>query len=86
MIPLALANVLVNDLLARSRFAVVPAMVVLAIVYAFHGAARLVQHFPWQAGSDSANADGIQRTVLLAICAGFAWRYKNIKAPVPIQA
>ena len=33
MVPLALANVLVNDLLARARFRVVPVMVVLAVAY-----------------------------------------------------
>jgi len=35
MVPLALANVLVNDLLARARFRVVPAMVLLAVAYGF---------------------------------------------------
>ena len=35
MVPLALANVLVNDLLARSRFGVVPWMVLLALAYGF---------------------------------------------------
>jgi O-antigen/teichoic acid export membrane protein len=35
MIPLALGNVLANDLLARGRFKVVPFMIVLALGYAF---------------------------------------------------
>jgi hypothetical protein len=35
MIPLALANVLANDLLARGRFKAVPFMIVLALAYAF---------------------------------------------------
>jgi len=35
MIPMALANVLVNDLMARKQFKVVPFMVVLAIGYGF---------------------------------------------------
>ena len=35
MIPLVLANVLINDLLARSRFRIVPVLVVLATVYGF---------------------------------------------------
>ena len=84
MIPLALANVLVNDLLARSRFAVVPAMVVLAIVYAFT-VPRVVQHFPGRL-EVILQTLMVFNTLLLAICAGFAWRYKNSKSPVPIQA
>src|SRR6266404_6117217 len=35
MVPLALANVLLNNLLARSSFKVVPALCVLAVAYAF---------------------------------------------------
>jgi O-antigen/teichoic acid export membrane protein len=35
LVPLALANVLANDLLARGKFRVVPAMVVLAVTYGF---------------------------------------------------
>ena len=45
MVPLALANVMVNDLLARSRFAVVPWMVLLAGAYGFTLPAML-NHFP----------------------------------------
>ena len=45
MVPLALANVLVNDLLARARFGVVPWMVLLAAAYGFALPAML-NHFP----------------------------------------
>jgi len=33
MVPLTLANVLVNDLMARSQFRIVPALVALAVIY-----------------------------------------------------
>jgi len=45
MVPLALANVMVNDLLARSRFGVVPWMVLLAVAYGFTLPVML-NHFP----------------------------------------
>src|SRR5262249_47219768 len=35
MVPLAMANVMVNDLLARARFVAVPFMVAVALAYAF---------------------------------------------------
>jgi len=35
MVPLALANVMVNDLLAREKYGVVPWMVLLAVGYGF---------------------------------------------------
>jgi len=35
MVPLALANVLINDLMARARFRVVPVIVILALAYGF---------------------------------------------------
>jgi O-antigen/teichoic acid export membrane protein len=35
MVPLALANVLINDLMARARFRVVPVIVILAVMYGF---------------------------------------------------
>jgi O-antigen/teichoic acid export membrane protein len=48
MVPLTLTNVLVNDLMARGRFRVVPVLVVLAVAYGFalpyilnHGSKRL---------------------------------------------
>lgn len=45
MVPLAMANVLVNDLLARSKFRVVPFMVGLAVAYGF-SIPSVLKHFP----------------------------------------
>jgi len=68
IVPLALANVLLNNLLAHSRFRVVPALVVLAGAYAFaltrfHGSFVMVLQ-----------VYGVSNLVLLALCAWFTWR------------
>jgi len=70
MVPLALANVLVNNLLARADFRLVPVLVVLAVAYGvaltqFHGS--LIQVL---------QTLGIFNLLLLATCAGFTWRGK----------
>jgi O-antigen/teichoic acid export membrane protein len=67
MVPLALANVLLNNLLARSMFKVVPPLCVLALGYGFaltrfHDS--LVQVL---------QTLGMANVVLLAICAWFTW-------------
>jgi len=68
MVPLALANALVNNLLARSQFRIVPVLVVLAAGYAFaltqfHGS--LVQVL---------QTLGIFNLLLFAAAAWFTWR------------
>jgi O-antigen/teichoic acid export membrane protein len=45
MVPLALANVLANDLLARGKFRVVPAMTFLAVCYGF-ALPYVLNHYP----------------------------------------
>jgi O-antigen/teichoic acid export membrane protein len=45
IVPLALANVLINDLLARGRARVVPAMVFLAVAYGFT-LPYILNHYP----------------------------------------
>ena len=45
LLPLALANVLANDLLARGKFRVVPAMVIVAVAYGF-ALPFVLSHFP----------------------------------------
>jgi hypothetical protein len=68
MLPLAVANVLINHLLAHAHFRVVPALVLLAGVYAFaltqfHGSfVAVLQTF------------GASNVALLAIAAWFTWR------------
>ena len=84
MIPLALANVLVNDLLARARFAVVPVMVALALVYAFT-VPQVMHHFPGR-------LEVILQTllvfnlILLAICAWFTWMAKGKSSETKVAA
>jgi O-antigen/teichoic acid export membrane protein len=81
MVPLALANVLINNLLARANFRVVPALAVLAAAY---GVALAV------VGRHAGNlADpqvglrmmlqtlGVFNLLLLAVCAGFTWGAKS---------
>jgi O-antigen/teichoic acid export membrane protein len=79
MVPLALANVLVNDLLARNRFGVVPWMVLLAVAYGLA--------LPWVLGhyhrlEAVLQTLGAFNLLLFGICAWFAWGFK----PKPAQA
>lgn len=67
MIPLALANVLVNDLLARGKFQIVPFLVLLAIFYGlaltqFHSSLVTVL-----------KTLGVFNLLLFAVCAWFTW-------------
>jgi O-antigen/teichoic acid export membrane protein len=71
MVPLSLANVLLSNLLARSSFRVVPAVVVVAVAYAFaltrfHGSFVTVLQ-----------TLGVFSLVLLAVCAWFTWKHKK---------
>jgi O-antigen/teichoic acid export membrane protein len=77
MVPLALANVLVNNLLARSKFAVVPFILVLAFGYA----ATMVY-----VNQISNSLVTVLQTVggfnflLLAVCAWFTWGPQRIQS------
>jgi len=71
MIPLALGNLLVNDLLARSRFRVVPALMMIGVGYGlaisrWHTSPTMVLQLL-----------GGFNLLLLAVCAWFAWRDKK---------
>jgi O-antigen/teichoic acid export membrane protein len=71
MIPLALGNLLVNDLLARSRFRVVPALMLVAAGYGlalarWHTTPTMVLQLL-----------GEFNLLLLAVCVWFAWRDKK---------
>lgn len=74
MVPLALANVLVNDLLARSRFGVVPLMVLLAVAYGFTLPA-LLRHFPGRI-EVALQTLGAFNLLLFLVCAWFTWVVK----------
>jgi len=71
MVPLALANVLVNDLLGRGKFQIVPFLVVLAI---FYGVALTQHHDSFIAVLKMLGAFNL---VLFAICAWFVWGRKT---------
>ena len=67
MVPLAVANVLLNNLLARSSFKVVAPLCILAVGYAFaltrfHESLKMVLQ-----------TLGVANLLLLAICAWFTW-------------
>ncbi len=74
MVPLALANVLVNDLLARGRFLVVPFMVALALAYGFTLPAML-NHYPGRL-EVVLQTLGAFNLLLFGICAWFTWVVK----------
>lgn len=74
MVPLAMANVMVNDLLARARFGVVPFMVVLAAGYGFA--------LPWMLGhyhrlEVALQTLGAFNLLLFVACAIFTWGVKE---------
>jgi O-antigen/teichoic acid export membrane protein len=70
MVPLALANVMVNDLLARGRFGVVPFMVVLAAGYGFT-LPQMLEHF--HSREVVLQTLGGFNLLLFAACAWFTW-------------
>jgi len=74
VVPLSVANVLLSNLLARSLFKVVPALCVLAGVYAlaltrFHDTPATV-----------IKTLGVCNVLLLAVCAFYTWAVKHSKA------
>ncbi len=75
MVPLALANVMVNDLLARARFGVVPFMVVLALAYGFT-LPFMLNHFPGRL-EVVLQTLGAFNLLLFFVCASFTWGVKG---------
>ena len=75
MVPLALANVMVNDLMARGRYGVVPFMVLLAVAYGFT-LPFMLQHFPGRL-EVVLQTLGAFTTLLFLICAWFTWGVKD---------
>jgi len=80
MVPLALANVMVNDLLARARFGVVPFMVLLAAAYGF-ALPQIMNHFPGRL-EVVLQTLGAFNLLLFGICAWFTWGCKPAAAKV----
>ena len=81
MVPLAMANVLVNDLLARSRFGVVPFMVALAVGYGIT-LPTLLDHFPGRIQLVLQTL-GAFNLLLFLVCACFTWVIKPRKPRGP---
>jgi O-antigen/teichoic acid export membrane protein len=77
MVPLALANVLVNDLMARARFKVVPLMVLLALAYGFTLPFMLNRFHHMEVALQTLGAFNL---LLLAICAWFSFGSPKLKA------
>ncbi|MGH7952961.1 MAG: hypothetical protein ACREFE_13745, partial [Limisphaerales bacterium] len=78
MVPLAMANVMVNDLLARGRFRVVPWMVLLAVAYGLTLVWAL-HHFPGKM-EVVLQTLAVFNALLLGVCAWFTWE-KKIRSP-----
>jgi O-antigen/teichoic acid export membrane protein len=77
MVPLAMANVMVNDLLARGRFGVVPFMAVLAAAYGFT-LPQVLGHF--HRLESVLQTLGLFNLVLFGICAWFVWGVNSPKS------
>jgi peptidoglycan biosynthesis protein MviN/MurJ (putative lipid II flippase) len=71
MIPLALANVLVNDLMARGRFKVVPFMIVIGVGYALT-LPFMLNRFP-EDMTVVLKTLGAFNLLLFVVCAFFTW-------------
>ncbi|HEY1719275.1 MAG TPA: hypothetical protein VGH42_13410, partial [Verrucomicrobiae bacterium] len=71
MVPLALANVLVNDLMARAKFKIVPLMVLLALAYGFTLPFMLNKFHTMEVALQTLGAFNL---LLLALCSWFAWK------------
>jgi O-antigen/teichoic acid export membrane protein len=71
MVPLALANVLVNDLMARGRFRVVPAIVFVAVAYGFI-LPFILNHYPRKLETVLQTL-GVFNVLLLGVCAWAAF-------------
>jgi len=78
MIPLALANVLVNDLMARGRHKIVPLMILLAIGYGFT-VPYMLNHYPGRM-TVVLQTLGAYTSVLFLLCAWFTWGAKDANA------
>jgi O-antigen/teichoic acid export membrane protein len=78
MVPFALANVLANDLLARGKFRVVPAIVVLAVTYGF-ALPFVLNHFPRRL-EHVLQTLAVFNLLLLCVCAWAAFGSQKSKA------
>ena len=71
MIPLAMANVMVNDLLARAKYAIVPFAALVAIGYCF-AMPYMLSHYPGKLQIPLQTV-GVFNLLLFGVCAVFTW-------------
>jgi len=71
MIPLAMANVMVNDLLARAKYGIVPFAILVAVGYGF-SMPYMLSHFPGRLEIPLQTVS-VFNLLLFAVCALFAW-------------
>jgi O-antigen/teichoic acid export membrane protein len=83
MLPLTLAMVLANALLARSRFSVVPWLAGIAVAYSL--ALYWQLHFNHGTFRTVIQTLGIFSTLMLAVCAWFTWGLKIPSPKPPVQ-
>ncbi len=71
MIPLAMANVMVNDLMARAKYAIVPLAALVAIGYCF-AMPYMLSHYPGRLQVPLQTV-GVFNLILFCVCAVFTW-------------
>jgi O-antigen/teichoic acid export membrane protein len=81
MVPLALANVLVNDLMARKQFRVVPGIVLVAVAYSLT-LPYILNHYPHKLETVLQTL-GAFNCLLLAVCAWGAFGKSSPSVSVP---
>ncbi|MGC9941263.1 MAG: hypothetical protein ABSE48_05470 [Verrucomicrobiota bacterium] len=78
MVPLAMANVMVNDLMAKGRYLVVPCIIFLALSYGIT-LPIMLNHFPGRL-EVVLQTLGVFNLLLFGVCAWFTWGTKNARA------
>ncbi len=77
MVPLAMANVMLNDLMAKGRYVIVPFMLALAVIYCF-AMPTILNHFPGRPVV-ALQTVGVFNLLLFGVCAWFTWVMKGPK-------
>jgi hypothetical protein len=84
MVPLGMATVMVNDLLARAKYQVVPFMVALAVVDGFT-MPFMLSHFPGRL-EVPLQTIGVFNLLLFGVCAFFTWgKFAQKSAPASVE-
>ncbi len=86
MVPLAMAMVMVNDLLARAKYQIVPFMVALALADGFT-MPYVLSHYHDRGLVAPLQTIGVFYLLLFCVCAIFTWgKFGKQSAPTPIPA